>query len=890
MLSPTLLKALASGTIAVTVNRRLARTLRQQYDQWQLELGKRAWPAAEILPWDEWLNGWFQQLRADCSPLYRLLNREQSLCLWERVITVSGLTEPLINVTAIATQAQSAWAIQHAWHLHPVHAELSGDQRAYARWSDAYRRRCERNRWLDAGTLDAWLATRLQNSDTPAPKVVLILGFDTLSHAQNALLAALSERGAQVLIDNLPGGKTAEAVLQPCHDQADEILAAANWARSQLSQSETSRIGIVAPDLAACRTQLMQTLDQTFAPNEVPPLTSTVSRYYNISLGLPLNRYPLVGTALRYLAWICRVQPLEHCTDLLLSPYLGTLSEERWQRAQADVQLRRQGGAGFSLRALASALRRKPNCPVDFCARSEAALRAYDTLPRQQSCAAWSQSIDKLLTLIGWPGDAALSSEEYQVCSAWQQTLHRLAGFDAVDTDCTFSEALARLAQSARDTVFQAESNDAVRLHLVGLLESIGMQFDALWIMGMDDLHWPQRPRPNPLLPPAVQRAVGAPHNSAEWEAGFARRSLARLLGSADRVICSYPCNDGDAHIAASPLVALLPIRQSDAVQPDYRGPWRELQALSATLEKYPDQFAPARSAGAAVRGGAAVLSDQAECPFRAFARHRLGAEPLDEPYIGVNPIERGVLLHAAMEYFWQTLRSQEALLSLDGAALRRHIQAAVSHALSTTKKSVDKAFVELEHNHLSELIGAWLTCERGRAPFSIDALEQRHTLTIGGLSLDLRIDRSDRLDSGERLLIDYKTGAPRAQDWMTMRPRDVQLPLYALADPQPVAAVALAYVRPQQSAFAGVSADDTGLAGICACTDQSRRRDALPFDNWQALVAHWHRQLTELAEEFAGGVASVTPRSFPSTCEHCALGPLCRVRPDDTRLPIADE
>ncbi len=887
MIPPAFLDELQSGAVAVTANRRLSRTMRKQFDQRQTDLGKKAWQAPQILPWDAWLTRHFQQLRSLDEHPYHLLRDEQSLYLWRQIVTNSDSAGQLLNTAAAASIAQSAWDAQQNWGLGLAGVHLSSDQRVYAEWARAYQLRCRSNYWIDTSCLSAWLARRIDGDTATLPERLLVVGFDGISPAQTALLEVLANSGVEILVDDLPGGEAADATLLPCEDEYGENLAVANWAREQLGRNAKSRIGIVVPDLTARRATLLKALDENLAPGSVLNSDSRARSHYNISLGLPLADYPMIDDALNWLALICRPQTQERCTRLLLSPYLVASSSERYLRAGADFQLRRRGLASFSMHAMAGALRRlAPHCPENLCSRLVELIGYSDELPPRQSCSAWSRCIADLLERLGWPGDATLSSEEFQLLGAWQQVLQRLAGFDTVGSACSLSEALAHLATLARGTVFQIESTADARLQVIGLLEVTGMHFDAMWVMGMDEQSWPPRPRLNPLLPIATQRAAGLPHSSAEWEEKFARRSLDRLLGCADEVIFSYAANDREALRSASPLLAHLPLFELAATARHYRGPSYELWTKSdpPRVEHRVDT-APSLAPGSAVRGGVGVLSDQAECPFRGFARHRLCAEPLDQPHTGISASERGSILHAAMEFLWGALKSREMLVSLDGKALRAHIEKAVNSAMKKTGGVADSEFRKLECAHLIELIEAWLALEKRREPFEVESLEQRHTIEIGGLSLELQVDRSDHLAGGGRLLIDYKTGVPSSQDWMKSRPRDVQLPLYVLADPQPVAAVALAHVRPQQSTFAGVSEAETGLRGVALCTDKFRGDGVLQFENWSALRRHWRAELTDLAREFVAGTATVTPRNFPSTCKFCAFDVLCRVR--DSPSPL---
>ncbi len=62
------------------------------------------------------------------------------------------------------------------------------------------------------------------------------------------------------------------------------------------------------------------------------------------------------------------------------------------------------------------------------------------------------------------------------------------------------------------------------------------------------------------------------------------------------------------------------------------------------------------------MKGGTRVLADQAACPFRAFARWRLAAEPLEAPAAGPDASDRGTLLHALMKHLWSELKDSAAL------------------------------------------------------------------------------------------------------------------------------------------------------------------------------------------------------------------------------------
>ena len=130
-----------------------------------------------------------------------------------------------------------------------------------------------------------------------------------------------------------------------------------------------------------------------------------------------------------------------------------------------------------------------------------------------------------------------------------------------------------------------------------------------------------------------------------------------------------------------------------------------------------------------------------------------------------------------------------------------------------------------------------WLARERERSAFEVAFTEQQRKLNIGGLTLNGRIDRMDRLADGSFALIDYKTASRvTANDWMGARPDDPQLPLYAVTAEENVTALAFAKVRAGDMKFSGFSAHEKVVPGVKTALD------------WPALRAGWQAELEKLA------------------------------------------
>ena len=78
------------------------------------------------------------------------------------------------------------------------------------------------------------------------------------------------------------------------------------------------------------------------------------------------------------------------------------------------------------------------------------------------------------------------------------------------------------------------------------------------------------------------------------------------------------------------------------------------------------------------VQGGSGMLQDQLECPFRAFARHRLGVRQEREPSEFPDALERGIVLHSVMQRLGNTYATRKQLLALT----TEEIYAACEHVL----------------------------------------------------------------------------------------------------------------------------------------------------------------------------------------------------------------
>jgi probable DNA repair protein len=830
----------AAGISVVTPNRRLARVLKSEFDTFQSSKKLSAWEDADILPFGAFVERRYEDALyvEGGGELPMLLSTAQSRALWESVLA----GQPLLSVAQAAAECDDAWRLAHAWRIAGALERFAGneDTQTFAGWAREYAARCRGGGFADAAVLPDLIA----KSEAQRPRQLVAYGFDILPPQTGDFLRSFAALACH------PESKRSKAEKIGFPSARHELEAAAQWARARL-EGGAKRIGVVVPGLQLRRKEVLRVFADVLRPGWNLPGIEREALPFDISIGERLNGYAVVEFALLLLALSFHEIEFEKASRLMRSPFLGGAQQEFAARARLDERLRRALGKRVSLPKL---IAEAGACPL-LRSRLEkifqiAKERAQNSSPHDRA-----RQFTALLAAAGFPGERALDSVEYQVIAKFNDGLGDFARIGLVTGEISSSEALNRLRRICADTLFQPETPEAP-IQVAGILESAGLDFDCLWVSGLTEEAWPLAARANPFLPVALQKKAGIPEAAAETSLALDRRITESWLGAAHEVVFSYPQKEKDRDLLPSPLIARVAEGKMAALS--YAN-YRQVLFSSRALEFVEDGKALPLHAKT-LKGGTRVLADQAACPFRAFARHRLGAETLDSPAEGLDAMQRGQLLHTLMAGIWEELKVSSSLTS----DLRPVIEKSAAAAVKALE--IEGRFAELEKQRLIRLAGAWLDVERERPAFAVVQIEEKKTLEIGGLSFKGRIDRLDRLEDGSHALIDYKTGRATPRSWMGERPDEPQLPLYAINAGENVTAVAFARLQPGAMKFSGFSLKEKEIPGVRAAK------------SWSGLIASWKKELESLASGFAAGDARVDPKNGLASCRYCGLQPLCRV------------
>ena len=878
----------AARTTVVTPNRRLAQALLREFGDRQVAQGLSTWETPDILPFPAFVERlWSDALHSDRgASVPALLGEAQELALWEQCIHASGLDNGLMSVAFAAAQSSEAWKLVHAWSLRArlAAAPNHDDAKIFLDWAERYEKITAARRCTDAARLPDIVKPLLGRGVMRLPSAVTAFAFDAPTPQQRALFEALRSKDTEVSACG-PDAKASKTTRIAFPSGSDEIAACARWARARMEAGAT-RIGIVAPDLARSRRAIARALANALVPGHALPGMPRRALPFEISLAPPLDQYPVVSHALSLLRLCGLDLEFEPLSRLVRSPFVGGAETERSQRARLDVELRRRSSAVMTLeglRKITSDLGSRTPLLEQWLVRL--VKFRHDATLGKRSHSAWARAFTEALDIAGFPGERTLDSAEYQALAKWHELLAELATLDRVGGLVAFKDAWERLSAMARTALFQPKGSNAP-VQVLGILESAGLEFDHLWVLGLTDEAWPLAERANPFVSMRLQREAGIPQADANASLELDRRITQSWLVAADEVIVSHAQAESDRELFMSPLIGAVAAGTMEALALPVYESLPDAIRRGTSLEHREDREAPAITV-AFQPHGTRLFKDQAACPFRGFAHHRLNAGKLDAPTPGVDARERGTLLHTALSVVWRELVDKASLDALShedrDALLARAVEEAISRVRERRPDALGGRFGNIERTRLVSHLGKWLDFEARREDFTVVANERKSRLTFGGVEVEARLDRMDRLAGAGHAVIDYKTGEAKIGQWLGDRPDEPQLPMYALGAEESVDAVVFARVKAGEFCFTGIARTDNLLPNV-RTIDKNRARLARGYRNWDDLVGKWRIALEAIGAGYARGDASVVPREGPATCKLCDQHTFCRV---SERLPV---
>ena len=287
------------------------------------------------------------------------------------------------------------------------------------------------------------------------------------------------------------------------------------------------------------------------------------------------------------------------------------------------------------------------------------------------------------------------------------------------------------------------------RIAVYGLLEARMSRADLVICGGLTEGTWPGSPGAEPLLPPAVLRALGVP--GGEFRIGLAAHDLAGALG-APQVVLSWARRDEGGPVIPSRFVLRV-----EAMLGELAKGHREVEAVQLAREidkgskvpaaerPTPDPTRDQRDVPLAVTALDRLLGDPYQFYARAILRLRV-LDPLDaEP----TAAWKGTVVHKVLDEWHKAGGRAGELL----ARASEELAVMQAHPLvrSLWWPRLERAL---------EWIDAEIAAQASDGR-QVLKTEIKGEMRVRGVRVHGQADRIDRMGDGTLAIVDYKTGAP---------------------------------------------------------------------------------------------------------------------------------
>ena len=892
-----LLPLLSDGFTLLTPNNRSVDGILREYASGFRSSGvtTKTWERPAVFAIDIYIQQLWQLAASQAIAPFsetQLLGRFDEQEIWLQIVRSSHDEYPLLNSEETTTSAARSYRFFQQWDVaasfDPERYRNAVDFQTFLDWSEKFEKRCKKMKAVSLSDAGRIIAKHIEDIRPILPNKIALINFNQ----PPPLYAKLFEALNSVCEVEWPRAAAQDTQLGPIFSDSDsaylsfqnksaEIDACIDWCQTKARDFPDSHIGIVLDHSHSLEPIIEETLFRNSNSRQFE-LADHLNRYRSTE---SLDELQDFSVALSLLALNFELIDSERFCKLLQLPNLTGAEEELQARIALETNLRENTETEVRLTQLRSVMlqeQRDHHCPVlaktllDF---SELARHQ----PSHQSLRQWLLLFSRQLQLLGWPG-STISEDNKRQSLLWQQCNQRFSASSKVLGKITLGNALGKLQTYLKQSKVNLNFDDRLQISLVDIEEAQDLQFDHLWILSVDDRNWPKAVNPIAFLPYSLQQTLEMPESSNQQQLDAALTQLIALRKNTQaKLVISHHTLEEELSIRPSALLKEIAFKTRNAHELINETPTANRAANN--LERHVEALHIPLDSNEEITGGTALLSNQSNCPFRAFAKNRLKAKGLDEFRHGLNSLVRGNALHKALEHIGQQLGDSKTLhgqSATETAALTESsAEIAIDYLRNIHPETMTPAFSLLEKGRLTNLLEGFLLLETQRSEFTILHNEKKVSWQHSQLLLNLRIDRIDQLGDGSLALIDYKTGRFTNYRWFDERPDDLQLPLYQIAvssqSDQSVSATLIFQLN----------TENIGLISPMELTDFGAKvkasNQARSFEGgWPALQDYWNKSIHALVEEFESGLVAVAPTRGRTTCQYCDLAPLCRVAESD--------
>lgn len=897
----SLLEPIESGQTVLTPNHRSVNVILQQYAMTQNRYS--AWARPTVSAIDIWIEElWNEAGTLSIEPFSdtRLLDRFSEQLIWTNLLRASAERYPLLNVEQAANSVAHSYHLYSQWLLEEdtelqeqYHAQ---DFQAFLLWRKQFRNYCEKHKLIGLSDATLLISRHLDALSSVLPRSILLVNFNQPPPLYAKLFSSLSEVStvkrhpettsveAKASSVDFKTGKTRRHQFP---DLESEVSACLDWCFDKTRHKEDIHIGIIVDHARTLESAIDREMMKKL-PIEIGTFSPDPEQYFNkLVSSESLAESKLINFAMRLLALNLENLETESFCQLIQSQHIPGVEEELAARLSLQLVLRRNLAANCRLSRLRTFMideSKEYYCPV----LSEMLLNFSESNRRsssKQMMSAWIELFTQQLQIFAWP-DNKLSGSHLRDYYQWQQALNKLSSTSSIIGKIELPAALGKIRLLLSQTTQRQSFNQNLPVTVLTLEEAQDFEFDAIWLLSANDRLLPPAPTPSAYIPFLIQQKHSMPASSNKIQLDMVLLQLENLTeATRGDFVLSHHENEGDLKLRPSSLISHIALSDSSTdASAKQQIAFQQLERIEEPLHIPLDTQINS--------GGTSLLTNQSNCPFRAFASHRLQARKLMEFQRGLTPMIRGSALHLALEHLGKSMDKLDTLQNSSSlekdALIAESIEPAIAMLRRQFPETMTPMFSDLERTRLAALLAAFLVFEAGRYSYNILCSEQEVNWNHSKLSLTFRIDRIDKLADGSLVLLDYKTGKKTSYKWYDDRPDDLQLPLYQLAIASETEEVVATLIYQ-------INVDNVGLSGTTDCTQIHDGLTTLAKirsynGSWPELQKRWNNIIDSMVDEFEAGLVAVAPTRGSITCNYCDYQSLCRIGEQEKMLAEINE
>lgn len=765
-----------------------------------MTVGKTGWASPQVFS----LNAWIRKAWDMTWPSTHPLSLVSCLALWKEACSRVSPPEPFLPDSKLFQALDETYTVL-VRHGLPTEGPPSSASPLVV-WRGEIMKTFETLardlKGFHPALLPVHLAQAVQEDLVSLPETVVLAAFETPAPIEGALFDSMGSACRLSRVD-LPAGSPEKTKRITMPNRKQEV----DWLTGQLVVDARTiplnRIGVVVPDAEV----YVPHIGDSFCEIMGDSLGESWSAY-NIAVGTSLLERSLVQSGLLPLRFWVEGQPRTVLLSLVLSTYYGRWSTHRDHVARVD-QLWRRHGTDADLHSLLGVVSgQSPELFSLLNGGSPTLGEGLNSFAREASRtgAQWVETMESFWDVFGFP----VIADEADT-GAWNhlRTLFHRIREDLRETRLSLADFMGLLNHFLSEKMVHVSGNEEAGIQVLGIIESRGLDFDKLYVLGLAAGSLPKPVRPLPLLDPQERQSVLGATTESQYH--FAQRAFHHLLACAPDVTLIRPEEESAEPLAPSPFWTHASGEEAHPTVDIWNAP-DGVSARAAWLQQankglaHPTDFPPVDSP---VDGhtlpktvSVSALAIAFLCPFRFFAERILGLLPLDELIMGISPLERGNLLHRVLALFTRRCRDQELAGERDWAAMETLLEvcsdevllSAAGETLHTQKSGVDQHSRAMERSRwvgseegTQGLLTAWLRLEGQRLDEGWRWLCEE--ASFEGLShpdwpfsVAGRIDRIDCHADGGYALWDYKSGGIPTRKDVLEHLIDPQIPAYVHA------------------------------------------------------------------------------------------------------------